>query len=78
MERDTLEKADTPRSFGEKEKFSAWCEFVFFNEDSRYEFLSERLRESGYVKATDVNKLFHAAKSLEELEKAKEILARYE
>lgn len=45
--------------------------------DDCYSFLSDRLNDSGYVKATDVNKLFHSCGSLEQLEQAKDILARW-
>lgn len=45
--------------------------------DSRHSFLSDRLNDSGYVKATDVNKLFLSCESLEQLEQAKDILARW-
>lgn len=43
--------------------------------DDRFDFLSERLKSFGYVKATDVNKLFYSCESLEQLERAKDILA---
>lgn len=39
--------------------------------------LTERFNTSKYVKATDVNMLFHTCQSIEQLDKAKEILARY-
>lgn len=38
--------------------------------------LTDKLTTSKYVKAVDVNLLFHCCQSLEELEKAKATLAR--
>jgi len=40
--------------------------------------LTDKLKNSGYVKAVDVNLLFHSCETLEQLEQAKEILAWYE
>ena len=45
--------------------------------EALHDSLTEKLSTGNYAKATDLNILFHACQSLEQLEKAKEVLARY-
>ena len=45
--------------------------------DTIHAALSKKLTTTKYIKASDVNTLFYTCQSLEQLEKAKEILARY-
>ena len=74
-------KSVTPESFGKRWiqalSYSDFIGSLLFFLESFHTYLSDKLSQVNYIKATQLNSLFHQCQSLEQLQKAKELLARY-